>query len=108
MMSGRDRHGSGHADVTERRRPLRLRSGPHWPALIAAGIGLLLSLIAALAVGRWEQRVTEVAFRGAAETQVIVLQNGINEYLSRLVTLRTLFESANDEVTRSEFEVFSR
>jgi diguanylate cyclase (GGDEF)-like protein len=75
--------------------------------VIAAGIGLLLSLIAALAVGRWEQRVTEVAFRGVAETQVIVLQNGINEYLSRLVTLRTLFESANDEVTRSEFEVFS-
>jgi diguanylate cyclase (GGDEF)-like protein len=37
----------------------------------------------------------------------MVLQNGINEYLSRLVTLRTLFESANEEVTRSEFEVFS-
>jgi diguanylate cyclase (GGDEF)-like protein len=108
IMSGRDRHGSGHSDVTERRRPLRPRSGPHWPAVIAAGIGSLLSLIAALAVGRWEQRVTEVAFRGVAETQVIVLQNGINEYLSRLVTLRTLFESANDEVTRSEFEVFSR
>jgi diguanylate cyclase (GGDEF)-like protein len=34
------------------------------------------------------------------------MQNGINEYLSRLVTLRTLFESANEDVTRSEFEVF--
>ena len=85
-----------------------MRPGLHWPPGIAAGIGLLLSLIAAFAVGRWEQRVTEVAFRGVAETEVIVLQNGINEYLSRLATLRTLFESANDEVTRSEFEVFSR
>jgi diguanylate cyclase (GGDEF)-like protein len=108
MMSGQDRRSSGHADVTERLRILGPRSGLHWPAVIAAGIGLLLSLIAAFAVGRWEQRVTEVAFKGAAETEVIVLQNGINEYLSRLATLRTLFESANDEVTRSEFEVFSR
>jgi diguanylate cyclase (GGDEF)-like protein len=108
MMSGQDRHRSGRGGETERRRPLRPRPGLHGPAVIAAGIGLVLSLIAAFAVGRWEQRVTEVAFKGVAETQVIVLQNGINEYLSRLATLRTLFESANDEVTRSEFEVFSR
>jgi diguanylate cyclase (GGDEF)-like protein len=76
------------------------------PALVAAGIGLLLSLIAACAVGRWEQRVTKVEFEGVAATELIVMQNGINEYLSRLVTLRALFESANEEVTRSDFEVF--
>jgi len=67
----------------------------------------LLSLIAAAAVGRWEQRVARVTFEGAAATELIVLQNGVNEYLSRLVTLRTLFESANEEISRSEFEVFS-
>ena len=77
------------------------------PALVAAGTGLLLSLIAAYAVGRWEQRVTKAEFEGVAATELIVLQNGINEYLSRLVTLRTLFESTNEEITRSEFEVFS-
>ena len=79
----------------------------HLPTLVAGGVGLMLSLIAAFAVGRWEARVTRVAFEGLASTQLIVLQNGINEYLSRLVALRTLFESANEEVTRSEFEVFS-
>jgi diguanylate cyclase (GGDEF)-like protein len=73
---------------------------------VAGGIGLLLSLAAAYAVGRWEQRVTWVEFEGVAATQLIEMQNGINEYLSRLVTLRTLFESANEDVTRSEFEVF--
>ena len=67
----------------------------------------MLSLIAAFAVGRWEQRVTRVEFEGVAETQAIVMQNGMNEYISRLVALRTLFESANEEVTRSEFETFS-
>ena len=80
--------------------------GRHLPALAAAGIGLLLSLIAAYAVGRWEQRVTRVEFEGVASTELIVMQNGVNEYLSRLGALRTLFESANDDVTRSEFEVF--
>ena len=67
----------------------------------------MLSLIAAFAVGRWEARVTRVEFENLASTELIVLQNGINEYLSRLVALRTLFESANEEITRSEFEVFS-
>jgi diguanylate cyclase (GGDEF)-like protein len=90
----------------ERRRVVGLRR-LHWPAAVAAGIGLLLSLIAAYAVGRWEQRVTEAAFKSAAETQVIVLQNGINEYFNRLATLRALFESANNAVTRSEFEIFT-
>jgi diguanylate cyclase (GGDEF)-like protein len=93
------RHLSGRQTVS--------RPGLHLPALIAAGLGLLLSLIAAAAVGRWEQHVARVAFEGAAATELIVLQNGVNEYLSRLVTLRTLFESANEEISRSEFEVFS-
>jgi diguanylate cyclase (GGDEF)-like protein len=83
------------------------RPGLHLPARIAAGLGLLLSLIAAAAVGRWEQRAATGAFEGAAATELIVLQNGVNEYLNRLVTLRTLFESANEEISRSEFEVFT-
>jgi diguanylate cyclase (GGDEF)-like protein len=86
---------------------LESRPERHLPALVAAGIGLLLSLIAAYAVGRWEQRITRAEFEGVAATELIVLQNGINEYVSRLVALRTLFESANEEITRSEFEVFS-
>ena len=35
------------------------------------------------------------------------MQSGMNEYVSRLAALRTLFESANEEITRSEFETFS-
>jgi diguanylate cyclase (GGDEF)-like protein len=94
-------------DMIERRQLLGSRRQLHRPALVAAGIGLLLSLIAAYAVGQWEQRVVRAEFEGVAATELIVLQNGINEYLSRLVALRTLFESANEEITRSEFEVFS-
>src|SRR6266576_2126228 len=105
-MTDRDPGDDCQGDIVERRRISASRSGLYRPALVAVGIGLMLSLIAAYAVGRWEQRVTKVEFEGVAATELSVMQNGINEYLSRLVTLRTLFESTNEEVTRSEFEVF--
>jgi diguanylate cyclase (GGDEF)-like protein len=105
-MSDRNPGGNRQGDKIERRRISVLWSGLYRPALVAAGIGLLLSLVAAYAVGRWEQRVTAVEFEGVAATELIEMQNGINEYLSRLITLRTLFESANEDITRSEFEVF--
>jgi diguanylate cyclase (GGDEF)-like protein len=105
-MSDRDLGGSRQGDMIERRRTPASRSGLYRPALVAAGVGLLLSLAAAYAVGRWEQRVTRVEFEGVAATELLEMQNGVNEYLSRLVTLRTLFESTNEDVTRSEFEVF--
>ncbi|MBC9882084.1 EAL domain-containing protein [Bradyrhizobium sp. INPA01-394B] len=77
------------------------------PALVAAALGLLFSLAGAAAVARWEDRVNKIEFENAAETQSIVMQNGMNEYISRLEALRTLFESSNEGVTRSEFETFS-
>jgi diguanylate cyclase (GGDEF)-like protein len=104
-MSDRNPDDNRRGD-SERRRISASRSRLCRPALVAGGIGLLLSMAAAYAVGRWEQRVTWVEFEGVAATQLIEMQNGINEYLSRLITLRTLFESANEDVTRSEFEVF--
>ena len=81
--------------------------GLYRPALVAAAVGLLFSIAGAAAVARWEDRVNKLEFENAAETQSIVMQNGMNEYISRLVALRTLFESSNEGVTRSEFETFS-
>jgi CHASE1-domain containing sensor protein len=108
-MSDRDPSDHRQGDIIgiERRRIPASRPRLYRAALVAAGIGLLLSLAAAYAVGQWEARVTKVEFEGVAETQAIVMQNGMNEYVSRLAALRTLFESANEEITRSEFETFS-
>jgi diguanylate cyclase (GGDEF)-like protein len=92
--------------MVERRKTFAPRPGPNWPAWVAAGVGLLLTMAATYAVARWERRATWTEFEGVAATQLIEMQNGVNEYLGRLGTLRTLFESANEEVTRSEFEVF--
>jgi diguanylate cyclase (GGDEF)-like protein len=104
MMSDRNL-GNRQGDMIERRQGPALQSATR-PTLVAAGVGILLSLAAAYAVGRWEQRITWGEFESVASTELIQMQNGVNEYLSRLVTLRTLFESANEDVTRSEFGVF--
>ncbi len=106
-MGDQDSGDTCQGDMIERRRIPASRSRLYRPALVAAGIGLLLSLAGASAVGQWEERVTKVEFEGVAETQAIIMQNGMNEYVSRLAALRTLFESANEEITRSEFETFS-
>ncbi len=81
--------------------------GLYRPALVAIGVGLLFSVAGAAAVARWEDRVNRIEFQNAAETEAIVMQNGMSEYISRLVALRTLFESTNEEIARSEFETFS-
>jgi diguanylate cyclase (GGDEF)-like protein len=101
-----DRNGKARA----RERLVRALAGLEFTrtTLLAAGVGLLLSFVAAYVIGRWENWVATVEFAGVAKSQAMALQNGVNDYLSRLVALRTLFESANDEITRSEFEVFSR
>jgi diguanylate cyclase (GGDEF)-like protein len=93
-------------NTVERRKIASARLRLYRPAWVAAGIGLLLTAAASYAVARWERRVIWTEFEGVAATQLIEMQNGINEYLGRLGTLRALFESANEEVTRSEFEVF--
>jgi diguanylate cyclase (GGDEF)-like protein len=104
-MSERKPDGDRWNDIGRWRRNALRAAG--CPAGIALGIGLLLSLASAYAVAQWEARVTKVEFDAVADTQAIVMQNGMNEYISRLVALRTLFESANEEITRSEFEAFS-
>ncbi|MDE2470725.1 MAG: EAL domain-containing protein [Bradyrhizobium sp.] len=105
-MGERDTNGTGRERKAERRKSTS-RSGLYRPARVAACIGIILSLAAAFSVARWESRAARAEFEVTAETQAIVLQNGINEYVSRLSTLRTLFESANEDITRSEYETFS-
>jgi diguanylate cyclase (GGDEF)-like protein len=105
-------HGEVRADVVREpasspsRAPLS-KYRLYRPAFIAAGIGLLATLVGTVAVGRWENRLARADFEALAESQAILIQNGINEYVSRLTALRTRFESANDDITRNEYQTFS-
>src|SRR3984893_17890384 len=77
------------------------------PPLMAAVIGVALSIGGGLLVSQWEDRVGIREFQAVAENRSGILQNGINQYLSRLVALRALFESSRDEVSRRQFEIFA-
>jgi diguanylate cyclase (GGDEF)-like protein len=68
----------------------------------------MLSFTAWLLISRWEDRHAQVAFNVVAENHFMVLQNGLTEYLNKLRALRALFDSSDDEITRREFEAFSR
>jgi CHASE1-domain containing sensor protein len=107
FVSVRKNHRRSNTRASEQHFRAKLWFDSSRPALAAAAVGLVLSIVATSAIVRRENRLTAVEFEGVAKNQGIILQNGINEYVGRLVTLRTLFESANDEVTRSEFEVFA-
>src|ERR1700682_3398326 len=77
------------------------------PMVIASAIGVALSIGAGLLVSQWEDRIGIREFHSVAENQSGILQNGINQYLSRLVALRALFESSLGEVSRRQFEIFA-
>ncbi|MDR3468280.1 MAG: EAL domain-containing protein [Xanthobacteraceae bacterium] len=105
-----DRHASDNgadAPPAPRRRAAD-RLTIYRPAWIAAAAGLVLSLLAAYAVARWEHRIAQVEFEAAATAETLAMSHGIRDYISRLETLRTLFESANEDITRGEFEIFSK
>src|SRR5579862_9216554 len=98
-MSGRGPTDVGREDMVERRNISASRAGPNWAAWVAGAVGVLLTFAAAYTAARWERRATWTEFEGVAATQLIEMQNGVNEYLGRLVTMRALFESANEDVT---------
>ena len=97
---------NGRVPTSQHAHPLGTRFELSRRAVTVGVAGLLLSLAAAFAIGRWESSVSEAEFAGAAKNQATVVQNGVSEYLARLVALKTLFESSNRDVTRGEFERF--
>src|SRR5438552_9944378 len=77
-----------------------------WPILASACIGLVLSFAAWFAVSVREDRLAALEFSARADSHLLILQGGINTYLTRIVALRALYK-ADDHVTRTEFQTFS-
>jgi diguanylate cyclase (GGDEF)-like protein len=83
--------------------PSRWRA--HIPVIAAVLIGLVWSGFASYFVWKWESGVARQELQSAADGHFLALQNGLNEYLNKLVALRTFFESSED-ISREEFETF--
>jgi diguanylate cyclase (GGDEF)-like protein len=78
------------------------------PCLLAAGIGIGMSVAAAGMTANRERRSAEQQFNVMAENNFMVVQNGVNEYVSKLRALRALFDSSEAPVSRDAFEAFTR
>jgi diguanylate cyclase (GGDEF)-like protein/PAS domain S-box-containing protein len=80
---------------------------PHvLPSMTAAVIGLALSVSAWLAVSLREDRLAALELSQRANDHALVLQSGIDAYLSKIDALRALF-NARSSVSREEFEKFA-
>jgi CHASE1-domain containing sensor protein len=78
-----------------------------WPAITVAIICVTLSLCGWYVLSLREDRLAELEFRTRADNRHLVLQNGINGYLDKLVALRAFLET-NDHLSRQEFLTFAR
>ena len=78
------------------------------PAHTVAIIGVAASVAVWYLAFFQERRAMVEEFNGRANNQAIVMENGIDDYWDKLYSVRALLESMTGNVTREEFENFSR
>ncbi len=81
--------------------------GHFWPILAAALLGLAVAVSAWLAVSVWEERLARAKFNDVAGDYAAVLQNGLDEYIGKLLAVRAFYD-ASVEVEPGEFALFTR
>src|SRR6202050_700816 len=77
------------------------------PCVLAAIVGVGVSVTAGRMTAMRDDRNAKLQFDVIAENHFMVLQTGLNEYVSKIRTVRALFDSVGS-VTRDEFETFTR
>ena len=78
------------------------------PILIMGLCGIAMSVGAWYMLSQSENRAAIREFNGRAANQASILENGIDDYWDELYAVQALFRSSNQNVTRGEFESFSR
>ena len=78
------------------------------PCVLAAIVGIGVSVTAGGMTVMRDKWNAELQFGVIAENHVMVLQNGLNEYVGKLRTVLALFDSSVDPITRNQFEAFTR
>jgi EAL domain-containing protein (putative c-di-GMP-specific phosphodiesterase class I) len=77
-----------------------------WPIVAAACLGLAVAVSAWFAVSVWEERLAKAKFTGLAGDYAAVLQNGLDEYLDKIVAVRAFYDFSHG-VDLNEFELFT-
>src|SRR5688572_12833873 len=76
------------------------------PILAVACLGLVVAVATWLAASTWEARLAKVNFANLAGDYASVLQNGLDQYLAKMIVMRAFYDSSV-EVDKDEFEVFT-
>jgi diguanylate cyclase (GGDEF)-like protein len=84
------------------------RVNPLAPTVCAAVIGLVISVCAWLSVSATDERLALQVFNENATNNERTLESGIDRYFHNLVALGALFDSTKNDVTREEFDSFSK
>lgn len=80
--------------------------GQFWPILAAGCFGLVVAISAWFVVSIWEERLARATFNDVAGDYAEVLQNGLDEYIGKLLAVRAFYE-ASVEVDPDEFALFT-
>ena len=95
--------------MTEMTEDARLRrANPFAPTVCAAVLGLIFSFCAWLSISATDERIALQAFNENALTNERALESGIDRYFHNLVALAALFDSTKNDVTREQFDSFSK
>jgi CHASE1-domain containing sensor protein len=77
-----------------------------WPIVAAACLGLAVAVSAWFAVSIWEERLARAKFTAVAGDYASVLQNGLDDFLGKILALRAFYDSSV-EVDPNEFSLFT-
>ena len=87
--------------------PIRLPvKRPAQPILLTLIFGTSLSILAALAVARWEQASYRLQFQRQTDSLTTALQRSINRYTELLLALGDFYRVSEETVTRDGFNRF--
>src|SRR3954470_16391165 len=79
-----------------------------WLSLGVAILGLIASASAWFGLSLRENQLAALELASRADGQALNLQVGITSYLRKVSALRALFESFDENVSRAQFEQFTK
>jgi diguanylate cyclase (GGDEF)-like protein len=83
------------------------RVRPLVPTFAVALAGLALSAIAWLAISQREDQQAALELQARAKDHALILQEGIDDFVDEIATLRAFFQSSKHEIDRQEFAKFT-
>jgi diguanylate cyclase (GGDEF)-like protein len=83
------------------------RVRPLVPTFAVALAGLALSAVAWLAISHREDQQAQRELQARAKDHALSLQEGIDDYVEEIATLRAFFQSSKHEIDRQEFASFT-